>query len=323
MSVLDNTSLEGKAGKGPRLPAIDIARGLAVIAMAVFHTSWDLSMLDLADLGIGGSQGGWALFARTIAATFLAIAGIGLALANGNGIRWPHFLRRLAVICVAAAVITLGTRIAFPNAYIFFGILHNMALSSVIALPFLLLPRVAAALAAPVFLALPFFVSGGLFDLPALAFLGLGRFPPATYDWVPVFPWTGYVLAGIGLSDLVVSLLPTGTGGRIGRGLATLGRYSLIIYLLHQPLIFGALYGLRQVTGPNPAAEAGPFLRNCVQSCRDQDQGEKLCRAACSCTVEALRRDGIFTPIREGRAGDELLQRAGNRAAECLKSSAS
>lgn len=321
MSVLDNTSLEGKAIKSPRLPAIDIARGIAVIAMVVFHTSWDLSMLSLVDLDVGNSPG-WALFARAIAAAFLAIAGIGLAMASGDGIRWKHFLRRLAVICVCAAIITLGTRIAFPDSYIFFGILHNMALSSVIALPFLLLPRFVAALAALVFLALPHFVSGGVFDERALAFLGLGSFPPLTYDWVPIFPWTGYLLAGIGMADLVVGLLPKGGGGQIGRGLATLGRYSLIIYLLHQPLIFGALFGLRQMTGPNQAAEAGPFLRNCVRTCEDQGQDQKLCQATCKCTVDALRRDGIFTAIREGQASGEFLQRAGNRAAECLKSSA-
>lgn len=322
MSVLDNTALEGKANGGPRLPAIDIARGLAVVAMVVYHTGWDLSTLALADLDVTGSRG-WALFARSIAASFLTLAGIGLAVAHRDGIRWMPFLRRLAVICVAAAIITLGTRLAFPDSYIFFGILHNMAASSVIALPFLLLPRFVAALAAPVFLGLPHFVSGGMFDAPPLAFLGLATWPPNTYDWVPVFPWTGYVLAGLGISDLVLGFLPRGTGGSLGRSFATLGRYSLIIYLLHQPLIFGALLGVRHLTGPSPTAEAGPFLRECVAGCLREGQPETLCRTSCECTVDALRRDGIFAALREGRASSEFLQRAGNRAAECLKKSSS
>lgn len=322
MSVLDNTALEGKAGSGPRLPAIDIARGLAVVAMVVFHTSWNLSTLALADLDVAGSRG-WSLFARAIAASFLLLAGIGLALAHRDGIRWRHLLRRLAVIAAAAAAVTLGTLLAFPQSYIFFGILHNMALSSVVALPFLLLPRIVAALAALLVLGLPHVVSGGVFDVPALAFLGLGRVPPNTYDWVPVIPWTGYVLAGIGVAPLLVGLLPRGAGGRTGRALAFLGRYSLVIYLLHQPLIFGALLCLRELTGPNPAAEAGPFLRSCSRSCQEQGQSEALCRATCTCTVEALRRDGTWPAIRDGLAQPQDVQRAGERASACLKASSS
>lgn len=318
MATLDNTALEGRATSHPRVPAIDIARGVAVIAMVIYHFAWDLSTLALADLEVVGSPG-WNLFARAIAASFLVLAGIGISMAYRDGIRWAHFLRRLAVIAAAAAVITAATFLSFPRSYIFFGILHNMALSSVIALPFLFAPRIVAALAALVFLALPRLVSGGIFDQPVLAFLGLGTIPPNTYDWVPVFPWSGYLLAGFAAAPLLIGLLPRSEGGGVGRALATLGRYSLVIYLVHQPVLFGALFGLRQFTGPNPTADAAPFMRYCLQSCQAQKQPEALCKKACGCTVEALRRDGIWGPIRDGDPSAEFLQRAGNRAAECLK----
>ena len=320
MATLDNTALEGRATSLPRVPVIDIARGLAVVAMVIYHFAWDLSTLALANFQVVGSPG-WNLFARAIAASFLVLAGIGISMSYRDGIRWPHFLRRLAVIAAAAAVITAATVFSFPRSYIFFGILHNMALSSVIALPFLFAPRIVAALAALAFLALPRLVSGGLFDQPLLAFLGLGTIAPNTYDWVPVFPWTGYVLAGFAVAPLLTSLLPKGEGGSLGRGLATLGRYSLVIYLLHQPVLFGALFGLRQLTGPNPAADAAPFMRYCSQSCETQNQPQDLCKKACGCTVQALRRDGIWNAIRDGDPSAEFLQRAGNRAAECLKQS--
>lgn len=322
MALLSNTALEGRAGSFPRLPAIDIARGIAVIAMAIFHTGWDLSALALVNLNLAESTG-WNIFARSIATTFLILAGIGLALAHGDGVRWLPFLRRLGVILGAAILVTIGTYFAFPQTFIFFGILHNMALSSVIALPFLFLPRVVAAVVALVFLGLPHLVSGGPFDHPALAVLGLGRVSPDTNDWVPLLPWTGCVLAGIAIAPLVTSLLPRGDGGRLGRGLATIGRYSLIIYLVHQPLIFGALLGVRQIVGPSATAEAAPFMRHCAKSCQNQGQREKLCLAACDCTVQALRRDGIWSAIRDGQPSAEFLQRAGNRAAECLKQSSS
>lgn len=318
MSTLDNTALEGRATSLPRVPVIDIARGVAVIAMVIYHFAWDLSTLALADIQVVGSPG-WNLFARSIAASFLILGGIGISMAYQHGIRWPHFLRRLAVIGAAAAVITIATKFSFPRSYIFFGILHNMALSSLIAVPFLFMPRIAAALAALVFLALPRLVQGGIFDKPILAFLGLGTVPPNTYDWVPVFPWTGYLLAGFAAAPLLVGFLPRGDGGGFGRALATLGRYSLVIYLLHQPILFGTLFGLRQVIGPNQAADAAPFVRHCALSCQGQRQPEALCLKACGCTVEALRRDGIWNSIRDGDPSAEFLQRAGNRAAECLK----
>lgn len=320
MSALDNTALEGEASAAPRLPAIDVARGLAVVAMVIYHTGWDLSTLGLADLDVSGSRG-WSLFARSIAASFLILAGIGLALAHRDGIRWPHFLRRLAVIAAAAAIISIATYFAFPRSYIFFGILHNMALSSVVALPFLLVPRSVAALAGLVLLGLPLVVPAGLVDHPALTFLGLARVPPNTYDWVPVVPWTGYLLAGLGIAPLLVASLPRGDGGRLGRGLARLGRYSLVIYLLHQPLVFGALAGVRQITGPSPAAGTSAFMRDCSFLFRQQGHGEEISRATCTCTIAALRRDRIWDAIRDGTAGAEFAQRAGNRAAECLKQS--
>ena len=320
--MLDNAGLAGGTHSPNRLPALDIARGAAVLAMVSYHTAWDLSTLALVDLDIYTSRG-WALYARSIAATFLVLAGIGLALAHSRGIRWRPFLRRLAVIAAGALLISVATFFAFPRSWIFFGILHNMAVSSLLALPFLFVPRPVAALAAIVVLALPFLVSGGVFDIPILSFVGLSSTLPDTNDWVPIFPWTGYVLAGIGVAPLLTSVLPRGDGGSIGRGFATLGRYSLVIYLLHQPLIFGALFGLRQVTGPNPVADAAPFIRECTRLFEAQGHESAVGRATCGCTVQELRRDGIWPSIRDGNPSVEYAQRAGNRAAECLKRSSS
>jgi uncharacterized membrane protein len=320
MTHPDNATLEGRPGSAPRIPLVDMVRGAAVLAMIAYHGAWDLSTLMLADLDVTGSRA-WAIFARAIAATFLFLAGLGLALAHGKGIRWRAYGKRLGVIAAAAAVITLGTMIAFPASYIFVGILHNMVLSGLIAIPFLLLPRIVAAVAALVFLAMPGLVAGGVFDQPWLAFLGLGRIPPVTNDWVPIFPWTGYVLAGIGVAPLLVPLLPRSDGGGVGRGLAAIGRYSLLIYLLHQPLMFGVLAGVRQLTGPSASAGSTVFLRDCTRLFRDSGHAEDVTRATCRCTLGELKRDGIWDAIRSGSPSTEYAQRAGNRAAECLKQS--
>ncbi|HEX2726006.1 MAG TPA: heparan-alpha-glucosaminide N-acetyltransferase domain-containing protein, partial [Beijerinckiaceae bacterium] len=133
----------------PRWAAIDSARGVAVAAMIAYHFAWDLSFFRLIATDVVGHPA-WQLFARAIAATFLMLVGAGLVLAHGKGLRRRSFLRRLAVVAAAALMITLATSLAMPESYIFFGILHCIALTSVLALPFLRAP-VAVALAAAAF----------------------------------------------------------------------------------------------------------------------------------------------------------------------------
>ena len=55
-----------------RVPAVDMARGTALAAMAVYHFSWDLSFYGLADIPVTSATG-WIAFARMIAGSFLAL----------------------------------------------------------------------------------------------------------------------------------------------------------------------------------------------------------------------------------------------------------
>ncbi|WP_375459393.1 heparan-alpha-glucosaminide N-acetyltransferase [uncultured Enterovirga sp.] len=322
MALSDNTTLDGaEPPRRSRRLAVDIFRGLAVVAMVIYHSAWDLSELALIETDIRASLS-WGLFARAVAATFLVLAGIGLVLAHGRSVKRRAFLRRLAVVGAAAAAITLVTWFVFPDSYIYFGILHNIALSSLLALPFVGLPWFVTAIGAACFLAGPL-VAGPFFDAPLLAFLGLGTQIPVTNDYVPVFPWTGFVLAGVAAAWLGRPYLDrTDTGpapGRIRRALAAAGRHSLAIYLLHQPLIFGSLLALREVIGPSPAAEAAPFMRSCIPACQSAGQGAETCRASCACTVEELKRDGLWTAVLAGRPNAEESSRASALARVCQK----
>lgn len=320
MGIVDNTALEG----GPRIGAarsvaLDAARGVAVVAMVVFHTAWDLSSLQLIETDVVASPG-WSWFARSIAASFLALAGIGLVLAHGDGIRLRAFGRRLAMLVAAALAITAVTRVVFPDSYIFFGILHGMAVSSVLALPFARAPAWAAALMAGFVWAAPLVLTGPAFDAPLLAFLGLGTVVPDTNDYVPVFPWTGFVFAGMAAARLVRARRIAVAAGA-GRGwhlLAALGRRSLLVYLLHQPLIFGALAGVQALTGPNPRAEAAPFMAQCERGCVGSGQGAEFCRRSCDCTVEALKREGLWQVFIKGRPTPEQSTRATALAQACV-----
>ena len=123
------------AGVGGRLVAIDLARTVALVGMAVFHFTFDLEMFGLVPPGTT-TTGGWAVFARLIAGSFLFLAGLSLVLAHGEGIRWRAFGVRMAKVAGAAALVTAGTYAAFPHAFVFFGILHSIALASLMGLAF-------------------------------------------------------------------------------------------------------------------------------------------------------------------------------------------
>jgi uncharacterized membrane protein len=130
----------------------------------------------------------------------------------------------------------------FPQSFIWFGVLHAIAVSLIVARPLVDRPRTAAAVGIGVIVAGVVF-SSPLFDNRALGWLGFMTQKPRTEDYVPLFPWAGVLLLGITAGHALVNnrfalLEPLGRAPRV---LRFLGRHSLAVYLLHQPLLIGAL----------------------------------------------------------------------------------
>jgi uncharacterized membrane protein len=239
-----------------RIVALDAARGLALVAMAIYHFAWDLEFFGYADAGMTAA-GGWKFFARCIASSFLFLVGVSLFLAHGRGIRWPGFWRRLAMVAGAAAAISLVTWLAVPGGFIFFGILHQIALASLLGLAFLRLPWWLILIAAAVVIAAPNFLRSEFFAHPAWWWTGLSPVNPRSNDYVPVFPWFGAVLIGIALAKLAASRgffiwLAKIDLGRWSLPLAFAGRRSLAVYLIHQPVLITGLWLFAQIF-PAPA----------------------------------------------------------------------
>ena len=282
-----------------RIDALDVARGTALAAMAGYHTLWDLGFLKLTPENLALTPPG-RFAAHVIAGSFLLLVGIGLVLANGGGVRLRAFASRIARIGGAALLITVATVYAFPQSYIFFGILHCIAVSSLIGLPFVFAPVWITAPTAMAVLLAPALIAHPLLDAPELFFLGLGRLRPETNDWVPLFPWFGMVLAGIALARLAG---PPLSGGRIGRwrarggiarAAALAGRHSLAVYLVHQPILLAVLSGVVALTGPHPRAGAASFRATYAANCVRTGGGAESCRVAARCTEQALRREGLW-----------------------------
>lgn len=233
---------------GPRIAWLDRARGVAVIGMVLFHLARDLEIFGWLPRGTT-LRGGWPLFSTLVAGGFLMLSGFSLWLAHGRGIRWPAFLRRLALLALAAGAVTLATWIATPDRFVYFGILHALALSAVAGLALLRLPAPALIGLAGLILLLLARLSGPSFDHPALWWLGLAPFPRPTLDFEPMLPWFAPFLIGMALAKLAPRRWLT-RGPAAGELPAWLGRHSLAVYLIHQPVLLALLWTARQIALP-------------------------------------------------------------------------
>ncbi|RED54031.1 DUF1624 domain-containing protein [Aestuariispira insulae] len=227
-----------------RYDLVDAVRGLAILAMIVFHFSWDLSFFGLADIQIT-SDPFWVWFARSIAGTILLVSGIAFVLVQTRGILPKPFVLRWLKVAACAAVISLGTYQMDPGSFIYFGILHHIALASLLLLLLGRLPSILILCLTAFFLSGPFWLFSEAFAAPWLSWLGLWWPVGQPSDYVPVFPWFGLSLSGVILGRWMLAhpwILGWRTDQAIFRLCGLAGRHSLLIYMLHQPILFGGLY---------------------------------------------------------------------------------
>jgi uncharacterized membrane protein len=242
-----------KPAPHPRVPAIDAARGVALCGMACFHIAWDLGVFGLIALDVAADPG-WLLFARLVAGSFLALSGVSLSLATRDRLRPGHYMARVGRIAAAAALVSLASWWFDPAGFIIFGILHCMALSTVLALPLLFAPTWVVAALAGVMLVGAAWLRDAAFNDTAWLFLGLATKVPRSADYIPLFPWFGVVLLGM-LAGRWLLRDPDGGLWRwrarapAWRVLAWAGRHSLAIYLLHQPILIGLLMAATTLLG--------------------------------------------------------------------------
>ena len=239
----------------PRFWEIDAVRGVAIGMMVLYHLIYDLDFFGGFD--VNATTGFWGLFADLTAFLFVFVVGVSLTVsydrvrhsAAGGGRVFRKFALRGLRILGYGMLITLVIGVAVPDGQIYFGILHVIGLSIIVGYPFLGRPMLALLVAIPVTLAGPIVQSFSM-DEPWLLWLGVRAPVETMLDYRPMIPWFGVVLLGIvaggylyrdGARRFPWSLQ---TSPMLGRVLAKLGRYSLAIYLVHQPVMLGILYAL-------------------------------------------------------------------------------
>jgi uncharacterized membrane protein len=234
---------------------VDLLRGLAITMMFAYHFCYDLAYFGFApwtpdDMLI---ESGWIGWRDLIIISFLALVGFSRALSMMFKPSWSDFWKRWAQIAGGATLVSLASYGFAGERWIYFGILHFVAVA--ILLHRLMLFRLKSALwfatlgGTAIFAG--FLFSTSALDSPPLNILGFAAHKPQTDDYVPLFPWIGVVLIGLagglfwkahdfapvaGLSRLR-AVVPT----PLQKALALMGRWSLTIYLVHQPILIGML----------------------------------------------------------------------------------
>ncbi|MCC2680372.1 MAG: hypothetical protein K0R29_2948 [Pseudobdellovibrio sp.] len=247
-----------RAESTERFEKLDALRGFAIVWMTVFHFCFDLNYFGYLNQNFYVDSF-WTVQRACIVSLFLFCAGSGQAVAYMRGLSWERFFKRWREVAFGAVLVTVGSYIVYPNSFIYFGILHGIAVMLLI-LRLLAGRTLLLALAGVVLIALYWvapvvheanpqlqFLDGRLFNW--IGFIGK---KPITEDYVPLIPWLGVLFIGFVAGQWILKNRPQWFGGELRsnlRPLAVLGQWSLSYYLVHQPVLFGLVYLLKQVTG--------------------------------------------------------------------------
>jgi uncharacterized membrane protein len=221
---------------------IDAIRGLAIIRMVSYNWSFALYFLGIYTFALGLVLPGLS------ACVFIFLSGISLTISYHrirNSERYKIFkkysLRGLKVLGMGM-IITAVTFLAFRSEFIIFGILHFVGVSIFLGQFFIKYRRLNLVLGILIII-FGLYIQGLRFDFPWLLWLGLTPSSFSTFDYFPLLPWFGITLLGIAAGNTLyrngnrIFRLKDMSSNLLVRFLSFLGRNSLKIYLLHQPLL--------------------------------------------------------------------------------------
>jgi uncharacterized membrane protein len=229
-----------------RLWELDALRGITILLMVAFHVVFDLRYF-FGFKSLSYSSGFWFYEGKLSAILFIGLTGMVSSLLyhryNGSKLRQKMRMRGLRLIGLGM-LITAVTWMIFDRDAIWFGILHFLGVSMLLSIPFLRFRWVNVGLAG-----LMFYV-GWIFDRMTVNhwwFMIFGIRPNTfhTLDYYPLLPWFGVSLMGIAIGNFLYSknfpLIQRRSKG-VEKTFIWLGQYSLWIYLIHQPIMLGALW---------------------------------------------------------------------------------
>jgi len=239
-----------------RLNLLDEIRGITLISMILFHAMWDLVFMF-------GIKCDWYLsdasyvWQQSICYTFILLSGFCFSLGKNK-------YRRGAIVFGAGFIISIVTELFMPQNRVRFGVLTLLGSCMLLfALTEKFLKKIPPLVG--LFISLFLFIltrgvgdgylgfeSMELISLPKtlyehgelMTYLGFPYRGFYSTDYFPILPWVflfgvGYFLYQIFRKKQWITLCEKGFP--FGKPLRFIGKYSLIIYMLHQPIIYGIL----------------------------------------------------------------------------------
>ena len=235
-----------------RYVSIDRLRGLTLFSMIIFHFCWDMVNLFGADWAWFDTTAAY-IWQQSICWSFLLLSGFCWQLGH-------HPLRRGLMVLAAGEAVSLVTRVMQPQQPVYFGVLTLIGMGMLLLIPFdHLFRRIPAKLGLLICLSLFFvlrnvkdgyfgfeiwtmgLVPRSLYRNMLTAFLG---FPPGSFyssDYFPLIPWLFLYFAGYFSCIIWKQRTQTKPVPVKKSLLLALGRHTLPVYLIHQPLIVGVL----------------------------------------------------------------------------------
>lgn len=246
----------------PRILLLDLSRATAVLAMIFYHFAYDLGDFGYVNM-ITIVNGSWKLFAQSIGSSFLFISGFSFWIMARNGLNWVNYAKRLTILILAASLISFITYLQFGSAFIFFGILHLLAACSIFSLFIYRLPVIvilvlgALILIAPEYYYSSSYYSESLFEHKYLSWTGLYNGRTGSVDFYAFMPWSAAFVFGMALAKILIK--PANSNYLIQlnfkkekrnvfiSAMLWIGKNSLLVYLIHQPLLYGLFYAYGKV----------------------------------------------------------------------------
>lgn len=228
-----------------RIWELDAFRGICILGMIVVHAVLDVK-------GFGSTGNALFDFVREWGSLlFILISGICLTLGSRS-------IRRGLIVFGAGMLCTLVTwgmyklGMESESIIIRFGILHCLGICMILAAVIKKAPKAALLILAAVLIYLGFYVEGLTTECKYLFPLGIRYSGFSSSDYFPLLPNLGYFVAGMFIGKTLYakkkSLMPN-VNSTVAplRFLSWCGRQSLFIYLLHQPILYGAVYLIQNV----------------------------------------------------------------------------
>lgn len=222
-----------------RIWEMDFARGLALVLMSYFHLIYDMKEFFGYNVSYEGNMVAFA--GKLSAISFILISGISTTFSRST-------TRRGFEVLAAALLITISTYLFNKDFFVVFGILHFIGLSMILSAALKRFDKYILLAAGILIIIIGYTLPMGNYSNDYLMIVGLRSQTFASSDYYPLVPYFGIFLVGMVLGSLLYaekkSLVKPFYGHRI---ISAAGRNSLLVYLVHQPLILLILKLISQI----------------------------------------------------------------------------